>query len=134
MAIGYSDTIRNARLAADLTTVGNASLLRLYSGSRPATGGAIGAAVLLSQHTCGSPFAPAAVAGVQTANAIADGTGLANGTATWARWVTSGGTFIADMSVTVAGGGGDVQLVGTAAIATGQTVRVTSFVRTHGNP
>jgi hypothetical protein len=131
MALGYSTPLRNARLDAALAIIGSAAKIALYSGVRPATGGAV--TTKLSENVAGSPFAPAAAGGVQTANAIADGTGLANGTATWGRLTTSGGTFVMDFSVTVVGGGGDLQLTGTAAIATGQTVKIASFAVTTGN-
>lgn len=132
MAVGYSTTHRNARLDALTTALGANALLRLYDGARPATGGT--ATNLLVTVTCGATFAPAASGGVLTANAITSGTAGSTGTATWARLTTSGGTFVADLSVTVAGGGGDLQLTGTAVITSGLTVSVSSLTITEGNP
>lgn len=132
MTVGYSTTQRNARLDALTTALGSGALLRIYDGVRPATGGA--ATTLLAQLACAGTFAPAASSGVLTANAISSATASASGTATWARLTTSGGTFVADLSVSVAGGGGDLQITGTAVITSGVTVSITSLVITEGNP
>lgn len=131
MTVGYSTTQRNARLDALTTALGSGALLKIYDGTRPATGGT--ATTLLVTLTCGAPFAPASSGGVLTANAITGAAAVATSTATWARLTTSGGTFVADLSVTVAGGGGDLQLTGTAVITNGLTVNVTSLVITEGN-
>lgn len=131
MAVGYSTTQRNARLDALTSALGANATLKIYDGTRPATGGA--ATTLLVTLTCGATFAPAASGGVLTANAITGASAVATSTATWARLSTSGGTFVADLSVTVAGGGGDLQLTGTALITSGLTVNVTSLVITEGN-
>lgn len=132
MAVGYSTTQRNARLDALTTALGASPLLRIYDGVRPATGGA--ATNLLAQLTCAATFAPAASGGVLTANAISSVTATGTGTATWARLTTSGGTFVADMSVTLTGGGGDLQITGTTSITAGVTVSVSSLTITEGNP
>lgn len=132
MTVGYSTTQRNARLDALTTALGSGALLKIYDGVRPATGGA--ATTLLAQLVCSGTFAPAASSGVLTANAISSATASASGTATWARLTTSGGTFVADLSVSVAGGGGDLQITGTAVITSGVTVSITSLVITEGNP
>ena len=39
MALAYSVTLRNAMLDAITTAAGASALLRIYDGSRPATGG-----------------------------------------------------------------------------------------------
>lgn len=131
MTAGYSTTHRNARLDALTSALGNACLIRFYDGTRPSTGGA--ATTLLATLTGGTPFAPAAAAGVLTANAITGGVAGATGTATWARLLTSAAVFVADVSVTVAGGGGDIQLTGTALITSGLTVNISSLIITEGN-
>lgn len=132
MALAYEmATLRDAMLDAITTRAGNAALLRIYDGSRPATGGA--ATTLLAELTCGTPFAAAAVNGVLTANAItADSSANATGTATWFRIVQSDGTtFVMDGSV--AASGSDLNL-NTVSIVAGANVAVTSFVITEGNP
>lgn len=133
MTWGMAVALRNARLDAITTFAGNAALLRIYDGSRPATGGT--ATTLLGQLTLGSPMAPAASAGVLTLNAITqDSSADATGTASWARIVKSDGTtHVTDMSVTATGGGGDLQL-NSVSIAAGGPIQVTSATITEGNP
>lgn len=132
MAIAYEQaTLRDAMLDAITTRAGNAALLRIYSGSRPATGGT--ATTLLAELTCGTPFAAAAVNGVLTLGAITqDASANATGTATWFRIVQSDGTtFVLDGDVGTSGS--DLNLTTTSIVAT-QPVSVTSFVITEGNP
>lgn len=131
MAIAYAVNLRNARMDAITTfTAGNA-LLRIYDGTRPATGGT--ATTLLAELTCNATFAPAASSGVLTLNAITqDSSANATGTATWFRIVKSDGTtHVLDGNVGTSGS--DLNLTTTSIVAT-QPVSVTSFVLTEGNP
>ena len=50
MALAYNVTLRNAMLDAITTAAGASALLRIYDGSRPATGGT--ATTLLAELTC----------------------------------------------------------------------------------
>jgi hypothetical protein len=131
MAIAYHATLRNTKLDAITTRAGSAALLRIYQGTRPATGGA--ATTLLAELTCGSPFAAAASGGVLTANAITqDSAADATDTATWFRLVQSDGTtHVLDGDVGTSGS--DLNL-SSVSIVTGGAVSVTSFVITAGNP
>lgn len=132
MALAYDVvSIRNAMLDTITTRAGASALLRIYDGTRPATGGA--ATTLLAELTCNATFAPAAAAGVLTLNAIAqDASANATGTATWFRIVQSGGVnFVLDGNVGTSGS--DLNLTTTSIVAT-QPVSVTSFVITEGNP
>ena len=130
MALAYATTLRNTMLDAITTAAGNAALLRIYDGSRPATGGT--ATTLLAELTCGTPFAAGASSGVLTLGSITqDASANASGTATWFRIVTSGGTFVLDGNVGTSGS--DLNLT-TTTITSGQPVSVTSFVITEGNP
>lgn len=130
MALGYPVGLRNSRLDDITALAGSGALLRIYSGTRPATGGAV--TTQLAELVCGSPFAPAAASGVLTANAIADDTNAdATGTATWFRLTASNGTtFVMDGNVGTSGS--DLNLSSTSIVA-GGTASVTSFVITHGN-
>lgn len=134
MTLGINVTTRNAMLDAITTRAGASALLRIYDGSRPATGGT--ATTLLAQLTCNATFAPGASSGVLTLNSIASATSAAaTGTATWFRIVQSGGsTHVLDGSVsTVAAGTGDLQLDSTS-IVLGGTVAISSATITAGNP
>lgn len=129
MALAYATTLRNTRLDAITTAVGASGFLRIYDGTRPATGGT--ATTLLAELTCNATFAPAAASGVLTLNAITqDSSANASGTATWFRIVTSGSTFVIDGNVGTSGS--DLNLV-TVTIVITQPVQVTSFVITAGN-
>lgn len=133
MTVGFATGLRNARADAITTFAGGSAKLRIYSGTRPATGGT--ATTLLAELTCNATFAPSAAGGVLTLNAITGDTSAdATGTATWARIVKSDGTtFVLDCSVTATGGGGDIQLA-TVSLVAGAAVNVTSAVFTESNP
>lgn len=130
MAIGMSVALRNARLDAITTRAGGSAKLRIYDGTRPATGGA--ATTLLAELTCNATFAPAASGGTLTLNSITQDSAADNtGTATWARIVQSdGSTHVLDCSVGTSGA--DINL-NTVAIVANAVVSVTSAVITEGN-
>lgn len=131
MAISFSTAVRNARLDAITTAIGSNGRLRIYSGVRPATGGA--ETTLLAEMLLASPTAPAATGGVLSFTMpIYDASANFGGTASWARIQTDLGTFIADLSVTATGGGGDLQLTSTTIVA-GQPIVITSFTITDAN-
>jgi hypothetical protein len=131
MALGYNVTLRNNMLDQITARAGASAKLRIYDGSRPATGGT--ATTLLAELICNATFAPAASSGVLTLNAItADSSANATGTATWYRIVQSDGTtHVYDGNVGTSGS--DLNL-NTTAIVTGAAVSVTSLTITEGNP
>lgn len=133
----YSAVLKNNQQAAITTTVGTSALILIYSGTQPASPDtAIGAQVLLATLACSATFAPAPSAGVLTLNTITSGTGTAGagaGTAaTWFRITTSGGTAHVDGTCGVTSGF-DMNFVGSATIATGQTVGDSSFTLSSAN-
>lgn len=129
MALAFSSTLRNARADVITTAAGASAKLRIYDGSRPATGGT--ATTLLAELVCNATFAPGASGGVLTLNAITnDSSADATGTATWFRLVTSGNSFVLDGNVGTSGS--DLNLNTTSLVA-GGPVAVTSFVLTEGN-
>lgn len=131
MALAYNSTLRNAMLDEITTRAGNAALLRIYDGSRPATGGS--ATTLLAELTCGTPFAAGASGGALTLGSITqDSSANATGTATWFRIVQSdGSTHVLDGNVGTSGS--DLNLT-TTSIVSGQPVSISSFEITEGNP
>jgi hypothetical protein len=130
MTVGMVAGLRNARADAITTFAGNSGKLRIYSGTRPATGGT--ATTLLAELTCNATFAPSASGGVLTLNAITqDSSADATGTATWARLLKSDGTTIV-LDCSVGTSGADINL-NTTSIVTGAAVSVTSAVLTEGN-
>ena len=131
MALAYSTAIRNAMMDAVTTGAGGSALLRIYDGTRPASGGT--ATTLLAELTCNATFAAGASSGVLTLNSITqDSSANASGTATWFRIVKSDGTtFVMDGNVGTSGS--DLNLTTTTIVST-QPVSVTSFVITEANP
>jgi hypothetical protein len=131
MALAYeAATLRTAMMDAITTRAGNAALLRIYDGTRPATGGT--ATTLLAELTCGTPFAAGAASGVLTLTVpTQDSSANATGTATWFRIVKADGTtHVLDGNVGTSGS--DLNLT-TVSIVITQPVSVTSFVITEGN-
>lgn len=130
MALGYVAALRNAKLDAITTQVGSGALIRIYSGSRPATGGT--ATTLLAELSVSGAFAAAASSGVLTVNAVTGDSSADNtGTASWFRVLTSAAAARIDGSVGTSGS--DMNLVTTSIVAT-QPVNITSFTITDGNP
>lgn len=133
MALGILATLRNSRLnlIRDAIDAGaGAGKLRVYDGTRPATGGT--ATTLLAELTFSDPSAPNAASGVLTFSAItADASADATGTATWCRVVDSTGAFVFDGSVGTSNA--DYNL-NTVSITAGVQVSCTSATITEGNP
>lgn len=132
MALAYSTTIRNNRMQAVADAIdggAGAGLLRIYDGTRPASGGT--ATTLLAELTLSDPCAASVTGGVLTFDTItADSSANATGTATWMRIVDSAGTFCVDGDVGTSGA--DLNLNSTS-ISTGQEVSCTSATITEGN-
>ena len=104
----------------------NGGFLELYTGVQPATPDvAITSQVLLGTCALGSPAFGASSGGTKTANAITSGTGVATGTATWARAYKSDGvTAVIDGSVGVSGC--DFTMADTA-VTNGATIPATAW-------
>lgn len=131
MALKMDTTTRNNRLDAITSRVGNASLIRVYSGTRPANVAASITGTLLGEMTGGTPFAPAASAGVLTANSITgDSSADATGTATHYRhWQSNGTTAIMDGD---AGTSGTDMILNTASIVAGGPISCSAYTITEG--
>lgn len=133
MALGFATTLRTARasqIVAAIDAGAGAGKLRLYNGTRPATGGAV--TTLLAELTFSDPCGTV-TNGVLTFNNITSDASADNtGTATWFRIVDSTGAFVLDGTITVTGGGGDITMTSTS-IQAGVTVDATSLVFTEDN-
>jgi len=133
MALGFATTLRTARasqIVAAIDAGAGAGKLRLYNGTRPATGGAV--TTLLAELTFSDPCGTV-TSGVLTFSAIASDASADNtGTATWFRIVDSTGAFVLDGTITGTGGGGDITMTSTS-IQAGVTVDATSLVFTEDN-
>jgi hypothetical protein len=132
MALGILESIRHSMLSNINTAINagaGAGLIRIYDGTRPATGGT--ATTLLAELTCSDPAAPAPSGGVLTFSAITqDASANATGTATWFRVVDSTAAFVFDGNVGTSGS--DLNLTTTSIVAT-QPVSITSATITAPN-
>lgn len=131
MPIAYSITERNARLTQILNTIDGGSgdgKLIIYDGTRPATGGT--ATTALATFTLPKPSGAVAT-GVLTFNSITGVSITTTGTATWARFTDSAGTFAADVNVGTTGS--DINF-NSVAFSAGATATITSGTITEGNP
>lgn len=132
MALGYVTALRNNQLdeiTALVDAGSGAGLIRIYSGSRPATGGA--ETTVLAELTCTDPVAGAASSGQLTFSSITDDSSAnATGTASWFRVMDSDTNAVIDGDVGTSGS--DLNLNSTS-ITSGGTVSITSFVITAGN-
>lgn len=129
--LALSTTVRNAMLNAirDAIDAGaTGGLLKIYDGTRPATGGSV--TTLLATLTFSVTSAPNASGGVLTFSAITSGTAVATGTATWGRITDDAATFVADVNVAAASAD---FILNTASIVTGATVSCSAGTITAGN-
>lgn len=123
-----SDTAANAEANA-LAPLLNGGFIEFYTGTQPVNANtALSGNTLLATLTFGSPAFGSAAASVITANAIASGTAVATGTATFARLYKSDGTTVV-MDVAVGTTGAGINL-NTTSIVTGGLVSITSFSHT----
>jgi hypothetical protein len=129
MALGMATALRTDRAQAIDDFAGASALIRIYDGTRPATGGT--ATTLLAELTCGATLGTVS-AGVLTLGSVTeDSSANADGTATWARIVKSDGTtHVLDMSVGTSGA--DLNL-NSVSITTGVAVQITSGTITEGD-
>lgn len=132
MALGVKVEIRNSWLAAIITAINAGSgpgKLKIYDGTRPATGGT--ATNLLGTVICSDPAAGSPSNGSVTFNAFTDDDDAdASGTATWGRFTDSDDNFVTDCSV---GTSGTDIILNNAGITAGGIIRISSGTLTAGN-
>lgn len=130
MALAYSTTIRQNMLQ-EILDASSTGFVRIYDGSRPATGGT--ATTLLAELALAGPSGTASNNGTMAFGTItADSSANATGTATWFRIVANNGSTLV-MDGNVGTSGSDLNL-NTLAIMIGANVSITSFTITEGNP
>lgn len=134
MAVQLSVAVRNARLDAIETTVGESAVLKIRTGAQPGACATADSGTVLATLTLQSDWMAAASAGSKAKagtweDASADATGTA---AHWRLYASDGTTCHAQGTVTATGGGGDMTVDSTSFTAT-QAFTVTSFTLTDGN-
>jgi len=134
MALQYSVTVNNARLDAIETAISTSAIMKIRSGSAPATCATADSGTVLATISLGSDWMAAASSGSKAKNGTWQDTSAdATGTAAHFRIYASDGTTChIQGTVTATGGGGDLTLDSTSITAT-QTVTITSFTITAAN-
>lgn len=128
----YSNQIRIDRgevINAACNAGSGPAKLRLYDGTKPATGGSVTSQTLLAELTMTDPAFTVTATTLTAGTPAQDSSANASGTPTWARIVDSDNNFVSDFTAGV--GSGEVQC--SAAIVSGQPVSISSFVVTNGN-
>lgn len=124
----YNTTVRNDRMSV-VNTASSGGKLALYDGTKPAPGGAT--TTKLAEFNLSTP-AGAVSGGVLTFTDPANTTVIADGQATWARITNSGGSWVADFTVSQVGGTGEIRLTEDN-LTTGMALDVTSLTITEGD-
>lgn len=134
MALQYSTAVRNARLDVVESTIGASAVLKIRTGSVPATCATADSGTVLATCTLPSDWMAAASGGTKSLSGTWQDTSAdATGTAAHFRIYDSTGTTCGIQgTVTATGGGGDMT-VDNVSFAAAQAFTVTSFVLTAGN-
>ena len=139
MTVRISTAARNAAAGAIAALVdggSSAGVIRVYTGSQPATPATTATGTLLLEFPLSDPAFGSPATGVVTLDvspAVED-EGIAAGTAGWFRILDSTeaagtGLGIVDGSVSASGGGGDL-ILSTTTVSVGLDVSITSFAIT----
>lgn len=133
MAFQFSTTARNAWLDAIETAIGASAILRIRSGSVPATCATADSGTVLATMNLPSDWMAAASGGSKALSGTwQDASADATGTAGHFRIYDSGGsTCHIQGTVTATGGGGDMTL-DNVSIASAQQVTITAFTISAG--
>lgn len=134
MALTKSTAIANAQLDCYESVIGTSPILRIRSGSAPATVATASSGTVLASCTLPSDWMAAASSRSKAKSGTWEDTSADNtGTAGHFEIVASDGTTVGMRgTVTATGGGGDLT-VDNVSFASGQAFSVTSFTITSGN-
>lgn len=132
MAIQKSVALRNAELDVGESTIGTTPVLKIFTGSQPASCAAANSGTELFSETLPSDWAAAASSGSKAKSGTWEAAAIATGTAGhWRLYASDGTTCHMQGSCSGTGGGGDMILDNTS-IVSGQTVTISTFTRTAG--
>lgn len=134
MTLQYSVTVRNAQLDALETATGTSAVLKIRTGSVPATCATADSGTVLATLSLPSDWMAAASSGSKAKTGTWEDTSAdATGTAAHFRLYASDGTTChAQGTVTATGGGGDMTVDNTS-FAVAQSFTITGFTITAGN-
>lgn len=132
MALQFSTTVRNAILDVIESTIGTSAVLKIRTGSAPATVGDADSGTVLATLSLDSDWMAAAASGTKAKSGTwADSSADAAGTAAHFRIYATDGTT-AHIQGTVGIGTGDLQVDNTS-FASGQSFTITAFTITDNN-
>ena len=131
MALQFSTTVRNALLDVIESTIGTSAVIKIRSGSVPATVATADAGTVLSTINAPSDWMAAASGGTKALSGTWQDTSAdATGTAAHFRVYASDGTTChMQGTVTATDGGGDMTVDNTS-FASGQAFTITAFTLT----
>lgn len=134
MATQFSVSVRNGMLDAIETAIGVSAVMKIRTGSAPASCATADSGSVLATLNLPSDWLAAAASGSKAKSGTWEDTSAdATGTAAHFRiYASDGVTCHAQGTVTVTGGGGDMTVDNTS-FASGQQFTVTSFSWTAGN-
>lgn len=135
MAFQFSTAARNAALDAIETAIGTGAVLKIRSGTVPATVATADAGTVLATMTLPSDWLAAASSGSKAKSGTWEDTSADAGSPTNAGhfrvYASDGTTAHIQGTITATGGGGDMTL-DNISITAGQAVSITSFTITAG--
>ena len=133
MTFKIATDVRNLACDAivdDVDAGAGSGTIEIRTGSQPANPQAAATGTLLATLTFADPAFGAAAAGIATANSITSDTNVdATGTAGWFRIYDSDSNAIADGTITVTSGGGDIEFDDVSFVA-GGTAAISSLTVT----
>ncbi len=134
MTIRLPVASRNAAadaIAARTDAGAGSGLVRVYTGSQPASADLAATGTLLAAFTTNDPAFAAAGSGTATLDVTPalSTVGVAAGDAGWFRVVDSTGATVIDGSVSASGGGGDL-IMSTITVSVGLTLQLTAGTMT----
>lgn len=134
MTVRQSTTVRNAKVDAVETAIGVSPILKIRTGAQPATFATASSGTVLASLTLPSDWLTAGSGGVKSKNGTWSGTASGTGTAAHYEIYAADGTTLHERGdLTLTGGGGDATIDNTS-IVSGQTVTVSTWTVTAGNP
>jgi hypothetical protein len=129
MTISLNTSLRTTRATDIVNALGANAVMLFYNGTKPASLGVVSTQTLLATLTFGSTVGTVASGVLTLGTPTQNNANNVNGTPTWVRFATSGGTAV--MDIDVGSGAGTIQFTGT--VATGVNVTLNASTITEGN-
>lgn len=133
MAIQLSTSLRNARSATNESHIGTAAVLRIFTGSQPASTAAANSGTELVAMTLPTDWSTQ-TSGVLSLSGDWSGVGIAAGdVGHWRIYASDGTTCHMQGSASAEGGGGDMEVGGDGHVEIDDDVTIVTFQLTEAN-